>query len=73
MKKMLEIVGTSLYGQQWQSSLARELNVNDRTMRRWACGETPPPARLSAELLQIVRARGDNLRQIEAQLLRVCT
>lgn len=27
----------------WQTALAEELQVNDRTVRRWASGDTPIP------------------------------
>ena len=33
-----------LYGaHRWQTALSRELNVNDRTVRRWAAGASPVP------------------------------
>ena len=33
-----------LYGaHRWQTALARELQVNDRTVRRWASGSSPVP------------------------------
>lgn len=33
-----------LYGaHRWQTALARELQVNDRTVRRWASGASPIP------------------------------
>ena len=33
-----------LYGShRWQTALARELQVNDRTVRRWASGSSPVP------------------------------
>lgn len=39
---LLEVVGKSLYGQQWQSDLARDLAVSSRTVRHWAAGNTIP-------------------------------
>jgi len=36
-------VGGALYGPRWQSELARDLGVSDRTVRRWAAGEQPIP------------------------------
>lgn len=33
-----------LYGaHRWQTALSRELQVNDRTVRRWASGASPVP------------------------------
>lgn len=35
---------TQLYGAaRWQTALARELQVNDRTVRRWVAGQSPVP------------------------------
>lgn len=35
---------TQLYGgSRWQTALSRELDVNDRTVRRWASGASPIP------------------------------
>lgn len=40
----LEAQCTVLYGQKrWQTALAEELQVNDRTVRRWVAGEAPIP------------------------------
>jgi hypothetical protein len=38
--------GRALYGDRWQTPLARDLRVTDRTMRRWLAGEfaIPPEA-----------------------------
>lgn len=38
----LTIAGQALYGPQWQSALARDLGISDRTMRRWVAGAVPP-------------------------------
>jgi hypothetical protein len=33
-----------LYGAgRWQTALAKEIRVNDRTVRRWAAGDSPVP------------------------------
>lgn len=36
--KLLRDAGEALYGPRWQSDLARDLHVADRTMRRWLAG-----------------------------------
>ena len=46
----LKIIGEALYGPRWQSDLARDLNIADRTMRRWCAGEDIPPG-VAHELL----------------------
>lgn len=35
--------GALLYGPQWQRALARDIGVSERTMRRYAAGDTPVP------------------------------
>lgn len=41
--ELLRRVGEALYGSRWQSDLAHNLNVADRTVRRWVSGEYPIP------------------------------
>jgi len=47
-----------LYGaQRWQTALARELQVNDRTVRRWVAGAAPIPqsVALSVRLMDFLQ------------------
>lgn len=50
----LERRGSALYGEDWQSALARRVRVDARTMRRWKAGDREIPAWLDAflELLE---------------------
>lgn len=57
--ELLRTAGEALYGPRWQRDLARDLDMDDRTMRRWATGERPIPARVSGELVGLLRRRGD--------------
>jgi len=50
-------IGEALYGPLFQSALARDLGVSDRTMRRWVAGTHEPPEGLQDELHALVRAR----------------
>ncbi len=36
----LRTIGESIHGPYWQSPLARDLRVNDRTVRRWLAGKS---------------------------------
>ena len=38
----LRQLGEALYGPRWQSDLARDLGVSDRTVRRWVGGQPSP-------------------------------
>lgn len=56
MTALLREAGEALYGPRWQSDLARDLGVSDRTVRRWVAGQ-PIPAGLWSELREDIRAR----------------
>jgi hypothetical protein len=42
-KELLQRVGKFIYGEQWQASLARDLGVGERSMRRWVAGTDEIP------------------------------
>jgi hypothetical protein len=52
-------VGIALFGYGWQSKLARELGIADRTVRKWVSGETPLPEWLETALGGINRKSAD--------------
>ena len=53
----LATAGRALYGERWQTSLADDLHVSDRTMRRWVTGEFPIPAGVVTELRSVLVER----------------
>jgi len=55
--KKLAAAGHALYGDRWQTPLARDLGVADRTVRRWLSGETPIPADVENRLRQVLVTR----------------
>ncbi len=57
----LAVTGRTLYGERWQTSLAHDLHVSDRTMRRWLGGEFPIPAGVEDDVREVLTAR---LREI---------
>lgn len=57
MSRLLVEAGEALYGPRWQSELARDLQVSDRTMRRWVAGTTDVPAGLYLDLLRLTQER----------------
>lgn len=58
MKKETFIkTGVALLGPLWQTSLAKALKVNDRTVRRWISGEHPVPDGVSFDLLRLIEER----------------
>lgn len=46
----LKAVGIALFGEGWQSKLARTLGVAPRTVRRWAAGTVPIPGTIDLAL-----------------------
>ena len=58
-------VGRALYGDRWQSELARALDVAGRTVRRWAAGEYEVPAGVWGEILALVRSQRRALGDVE--------
>lgn len=64
----LTAIGTALYGSQWQSALARDLGVADRTMRRWVAGESPIPTGIIADLHRLLRERQMDIKTVLADL-----
>lgn len=58
---LLRDAGEALYGPRWQSALARDLGVTDRTVRRWAAGHYGLPKGLAGEIAAILKPRADEL------------
>lgn len=70
MHALLIACGQALYGQQWQSALARDLGVSDRTMRRWVAGAQRAPAGLAIDLLRLCVERAAHLDELAERLRR---
>jgi hypothetical protein len=49
--------GRLLYGERWQTDLARELSINDRRVRAWMQGERSIPAGVWADVAVLLRQR----------------
>jgi hypothetical protein len=67
---LLREAGEALFGPQWQTALSRDLEVNDRTIRRWANGQNPVPDGLAADLRALLKARGFALAAVRRKLRR---
>lgn len=68
MSRLLVECGEALYGPRWQSELARDLQVSDRTMRRWVAGTTDVPAGLYLDLLRLTQERAAVLDALAPRL-----
>jgi len=53
----LAATGRALYGDRWQTALAQDLRVSDRTMRRWLAGDFSIPPAVATELRAVLVKR----------------
>lgn len=58
----LEMIGVAMFGEQWQSAIAKKLGVNDRTVRRWAAGDIQINQNIFADLERALIQRQSDLR-----------
>jgi len=56
----LEAVGRALYGPMWQTYMARDLGVHDRTVRKWTSGEKPIPPGQWRYIAALLQQRSDD-------------
>jgi len=68
VSRLLVECGEALYGPLWQSALARDLGISDRTMRRWVAGTSEVPAGLYIDLLRITQERAQVLDELAPRL-----
>lgn len=68
MSRLLVEAGEALYGPRWQSELARDLGVADRTMRRWVADTSAVPPGLYVDLLRLTQERAEVLEALAPRL-----
>jgi hypothetical protein len=56
--ELLEAAGHALYGDRWQTPIARDLSTTYRTIRNWLAGRHAPPSDLRPRLEKLLRDRG---------------
>ena len=64
----LRAVGEALYGDMWQSNLARDLGVNSRRVREWASGERRTPPSVWPDIAALLRDRQARISGLLADL-----
>lgn len=58
-------VGKVLYGERWQTDLARDLKLSDaRRIRQWVAGERNMPTGIRSELAALLRERARVIRVV---------
>jgi predicted transcriptional regulator len=70
MSRLLVEAGEALYGPRWQTDLARDLGVTDRTIRRWLAGTTDMPKGVYIDLLRLTQERGAALEGLAQRLVQ---
>lgn len=68
--RLLKRCGEALYGPRWQSEVARDLEVSDRTVRRWMDGSSDVPDGVYLELLGMCQERAAELDELIGVLPR---
>ena len=71
MNGVLAECGEALYGSRWQTDLARDLNVSDRTVRRWAAGTQEMPQGAYTDLLRLTQERAALLDSLAGKLRKL--
>jgi hypothetical protein len=61
-------IGKTAFGYQWQTPLAKTLQVADRTMRRWT--HDGAPLRIGRELLTILSAQEESIHRARSLLTK---
>ena len=61
--EQLERAGQLLYGDLWQSALARALDVDNRTVRRWASGESAIKQSIANEIIELLKNNQSQINQ----------
>jgi hypothetical protein len=65
---LLRRIGEAFHGPEWQNRLARQLDISDRTVRRWAAGEMAVPPGVAAELYEMIREQQGELQDVAREV-----
>lgn len=65
-----ERAGQMLHGEAWRLPLSRDLDVGERSVRRWANGESPIPEGIWSELRTLLTAHSAAARDLAKELPR---
>ncbi len=65
----LELVGLALYGNRWQTNLARDLAVSERVVRYWASGQKKIPDRQWRYIAALLDQRSRDCKELARAIL----
>lgn len=69
MSYSLETIGEALFRSRWQTDLASEIGVSDRTMRRWVASPDSIPEGVWADIRDLCARRGKTLMELSEALV----
>lgn len=61
--------GEALHGDDWKTPLANSLNLNRKTMQRYAAGEMQVNPRLWAEIIDLINDKIEDLQDAKLEIL----
>jgi hypothetical protein len=67
----LKRAGKVLFGERWQSDLARALDVNDRRVRAWVTGEGRIPPAIWSQIAKLLRKNSKESADLLSEFLRI--
>ena len=73
VSRLLRDAGEALYGPRWQSDLARDLGVADRTMRRWLAEADDMPPGVALDLWRLCEERAQAIDDVRGRLKAAAT
>jgi hypothetical protein len=68
---LLRQVGEVLFGASWQTALAEQISVSDRSMRRWASGEDEIPPGVWRDIHYHAQSQHLTIKYFDEEILRV--
>lgn len=68
---LLARIGRALYGDQWQSALARDLGISRETIKKILAGKRSINPRLAGDLLNLCVAHAQELADVAGELRRI--
>lgn len=68
--EQLKSAGRALYGDQWQSALARDLGVGSRRVREWMALERSIPAGVGLQICTLLKGRSQLMADLAQRIER---
>lgn len=67
-KEQLAQSGQALYGERWQTDLAKALTIDSRRVRQWLADERPIPDWLTGELIALLEKNSETTASLAGEL-----